>query len=819
MTRFSRLLIVLLAGVMTSTAPAAGKGTALETVGIPAGFSELEHEHEVVADLYYGGRSIGEARVMVRPGFIRFVHPDQIVPLIPNVAASADLERALAGELPANADRVCFHGRPAGCGQLNPETVAVIYDEDHFRLDLFITRDWLQVVSAHSDRYLGVPTAPLSLTSSMGLALSGSNDSSPVYNFQNRTILGFRNTRIRADSSYASGQGLVMDTLVGEVDRPGLRYSAGLFWAPGLDLTGRRRILGVGTATQVDTRTDRESLEGTPLVLFLPQPARVDILIDGRLVTSGNYEAGNDLIDTSALPDGSYSVVLRIQSANGAIREERRFFVKNPNIAAAGQPIYFAYAGLLANTEPGRPVSLSNDIFYQVGTARRLGNKVAVDLSVIGTRARPIVEAGGWLLTRVARLRLAALASASGDHGELLEFDSGDTGRLSFSFDLRRVSSKSGTPLLPLPGYVDSFDSAPLTGAETASGSFTQASGSIGYRFGNAYLAVIASLDKERGTPVDYSVGPSLSWPILNRRGLQVGLEADAQLTSSSTQGFIGLKMFYSSGRLAVSGSAGARAEGDSAGALPSGGRAVGNAAVSYDVDQGNGTDLSVAAGVERDLVSTTAQVGGIVDSRYGTARGDISHDFEGQHTTQYALTLQTGAVLDRTDAVVGGRDLEESALVVSVSGDTPDAQFDVLVDDQPRGRVRTGGHLAIFLPPYHAYQVRLRPVTGSSVWYDSAARNVTLYPGNVQRLAWRAEHLLTVFGRALRPDGSPVANAMIQSRRGIGESDAAGYFQIEVSSNDSLAFSAGGAGTCHVAIAALKEKRDYQPLGRVICQ
>src|SRR4029079_11859754 len=138
------------------------------------------------------------------------------------------------------------------------------------------------------------PSGPVSLTSSLGLSLAGAQQGSSTYNFQNRTIVASGSARLVADISYASRLGFVVDDLVGEMDRGDLRYSGGLFWAPGLDLTGRRRILGGGVGTQFDTRADRDSLRATPLVLFLSQPARVEYLIDGRLVGSRSYDAGNN---------------------------------------------------------------------------------------------------------------------------------------------------------------------------------------------------------------------------------------------------------------------------------------------------------------------------------------------------------------------------------------------------------------------------------------------------------------------------------------------------------------------------------------------
>ena len=785
----------------------------IDSVGIPSGFTELAREHEIVTDVYFGGRKIGDARVLVRPGFVRFRDPANLLALVPNVEASAALASAVAGDVPSNVQLACPRGTTKDCGSLSPEIFGVILDEDQFRLDVFVNPRFLRLIAEHRHLYLSTPTAPLSLTSSTGLALSGSNQSSTLYNIQNRTIVGFRNARIRTQSAFASKYGFVVDTLAGELDRPGVRYTAGLFWAPGLDLIGRRRIAGVGIATQFDTRTDRDSLIGTPLVLFLAQASRVDFLVDGRLVDSRSYEAGNNILDTSNLPNGSYPIVLRIHEANGTVREEQRFFAKNTQIAPLGHPIYFAYAGLLANNRRHQPISVSDRLFYQLGVARRLNNALALDASVIGTGANPIFEAGAWLVTPIARVRVAGLLSPAGDHGALVQLASANNGRLRVDFDLRRVWSHDGKPLIPVSSYVDTFNAVPLTGVESATGSYTQASASIGYRFGAAYLAVIGSLRKQSGAPADYSVGPNLSWPMVNVNQFHLALDADAQLTRTTTAGYVGIRMFFTSRRFSLSSTAGARTVASRHNDGPSSSRAVGDTTLHASYSNGSGTDVSLAGGVARDLHSTTAHVEAFAYSHLGSARGEVLHDFEGSNRTQYGLSIQTGAVLNRNDALFGGRDLAESGLVISLDG-AGDSQFEVLINGQPRGRVSVGSKLPIFLEPYRAYSVALRPVDAASVSYDTASRQFTLFPGNVEHAQWHVDNLVTVFGRAVGADGKPVADAMISSRRGIGQSDANGYFQIETTANDRLSFDRGNGNRCEVSMEGLSRESGLQVLG-----
>jgi hypothetical protein len=553
------------------------------------------------------------------------------------------------------------------------------------------------------------------------------------------------------------------------------------------------------------------------LVVFLSEESRVDIFVDGHLVESETFEAGNHLLDTANLPDGSYPVLLQVHSLNGSVHEERRFFAKSSNVPPVGQKIYFAYAGLLANTHRGRPLSVSKTLFYQLGTARRLSNHFALDVSVIGTSRRPVIEAGAWFINSIARVRLAAIASTRGDRGGLLQVSAGDTGRLALNFDLRSVWSVDGRPLLPFTQYIDTFDSIPPEDRISQVGSFTQASGSIGYRLGAAYVSVIGSLRKDRG-PMDYSIGPSVSWPIIARNGLQLALEANGQLTRITTSGFLGFRLFYASNRFSASASGGQRAISSNASLdhLQSG--PVADANAQYSLSDQSGDAIELGAGITRDVESTFARLAGDVSGPAGIARGQITHDFSNGGGTHYTFSAQTGVVANTDGVAIGGRDLAESALIVSIDG-SDDSEFEVFVDNRPRGRLRSGRPLPIFLVPYRSYSVKIRPVTATSVSFDTAARTFTLYPGTVEHFRWRAEHLATVYGRALRPDGTAVANAFVTSEHGIGESNAAGEFQIEVAASDELSFRTENGAACAAALPPFDSNRDFLSLGKVLCR
>jgi hypothetical protein len=815
----SVLLAAPLCAAATSSAAMtnSSNGHDFGIIGPPPGFDDLARPREVLVDIYFGGARVGSAVGVSRPGFLHFRDPAKVAALVPDLSDTSDLANALSGDLPAHGALVCAQSNRNDCGKLPAGSPGIIFDESRFRVDLFVPPAMLRTIPVTQHPYLDAPARPLSLTSSVGLAISGSQGQATSYNIQDRTIVALGLSRVRTDLSYASRLGLIVDDVVAEVDRRDLRYSAGLFWAPGLDLTGRRRIFGAGVGTQLDTRANRESLTGTPLILFLAQPSRVDFLIDGRLAGSRSYDTGNNILDTSSLPEGSYPIVLRIHGADGTDREERRFFVKATQIAPAGQPLYFAYAGMLANTQPNRLVSLSDTFFYQAGIARRLSQEIALDLSLIGTQHKTMAEAGAWLITSLAQVRAAGLVSTAGDVAALLQGTSSGAHKFNFAFDLRRVWSHDGRPLIPLPSFIDSFAGGQPTGAQLG-GSYAQASATIGYRIGMAYLSAIASVRKDAGRRSDYSIGPSFTWPILNLRGFQLTLQADAQRSRTATNTFGGFRLLYTGKNVTVQGSAGHGSIGARGGSGQSTARALGGLSATYTYEGSDRTQLSAGAGIERTLDSTVAHAGGNLYSRFGNVRADVLDGLEGRGGLQYGVTMQSTLAISEGRIGLGSRDLDDSAVIVEVGGDAGASTFQVLVNGMTYGHVRPDGNLPIHLQPYRAYEITVRPDDAAAVSFDTDAHKVTLYPGSVRVLRWTAHSYFTAFGQAIAADGSPIANAMVEAPHSIGETDDSGYFQIDAANGDTIAVTRDGS-RCEIRLAGAVPRNDFVSLGKVVCK
>lgn len=800
-------------------APTAAMAQDAPKIGMPAGFADLAKAQQVIADIYYGGDRVGEAQLEFQGGTVRLADPALVADMLPGLTDPAAVRAALTGALENHAALVCTPGADLeSCGRLSPTVAGVIFDQDHFRLSIFVNTRYLAVRSASDETYLPAPTAGLSLVDWVAGTVAGSSSGGTDFAIQNRAVLGIRDARLVSTTSYASGIGLKGDVLAAQLDKPGVRYTAGAFWAPGLDLVGRRRIVGASVETQFDTRADKDILIGSPLILSLAQRARVDLLVDNRLVGSRIYDAGNQSLDTSALPDGAYEVVLRIQEFGGAQRQERRFFTKNARIAPVGEWLWFARGGVLVQDRPGAFLSATRDPYAEAGMSRRIGRRFALDGTLVATSDRVMAEVGAYLLTAPAQFRVALLGTTKQDSGFLFQANSTGGSPFNFNIDARRIQSHDDRPLIAAgglePGTVMSA-TATMPIVRTSGGSFTQLMGEVGYRLKNAQLNFSAFYRRDRRQD-HYAVGPTARWSVLHRAGLDLTLEANLAQSSIGRSGYAGIRLQLLQPRHSLSATAGVQS-------IPSRGQGrktdvVGGIQGSWQDDDVLGGNLVLVGSVDHMPGNDIAHGRADLRGPMGALAADVVQQIGGAGQSQFSLTGQTAAIANRHMASLGSRDQSDSMIAVRVQDAPPAALFEVLVNETPRGHVRGGQTLALAVPPYRQYGVRIRPVGGGLVHFDNGARRVSVYPGNVATLAWSVKSVAAMFGRLVWSNGLPVTDADIVARDAVAHTDQAGYFQIETTRSADLTVRAPDGRTCTAMINAPETSSPYVPLGTVAC-
>lgn len=809
----------LIAGMWPPATQAKAPPAVAISVGEPAGFANLTEEHVLVVDVYIGGVRKGEAKIAATPGEVRFLDPAAVTAFLPPLTDAATVEAALsASSLPANAQLACSETSDRSrCGRIEPEVVGLILNRDRFRLDIFVNPRFLAVEENLADAYLPKPQGGLAVINSIGGILSGSSASSTYYNLQDQLVAGGGERRLRADVSYASHLGLGAQQVVLEWDRPGLRYSAGAMWAPGNALAGQRKLMGAGIESQIDTRLDKDAILGSPIVVFLDQRARVDILRDGRVLNSAIYEAGNQQIDTSNLPEGSYDIVLRIDEPGRPAREERRFFTKSRRIPSLGRTDFFAFAGVLVDSADSGSLEPSGRPYLEGGVARRLSERWAVEGQVQATDRGASAEIGATFLMPIAQVHAAAVTDLDGRFGAIFQISSSGTSRLNFNFDLRHVESH-GTPIeaftLP-PGAVpagphDAPDLARL-GA-----SYSQAGGIVSYSVAGLRFLGVASYRDSKGQDASYSIGPSLQWDVLRKGPFTLTLRSDVAATERGTSGFAGISLRMLGRRASVTALGGARASGirhDDAGD-----GAVASLAGTWNADAAGG-ELALGGGYDHEPRRDDLMLSSQFDHPLGSLAGDYVHsDAQGRALSQYSLGLRTTVTAGAGAVRIAGKTTTQSMIVARVDGARPQDRFEVLVDEQLAGTIVGNRPLTLALPTYRAYELRIRPTGKDLLAYDSSPRSVGLYPGSVARVEWEAAPVTIKFGRLVGPDGHAVAHASI-TRQGVwAETDDNGFFQIEAPDDAEVTVTTRDGRSFAAVLPRGERTGDIAQLGPVAC-
>jgi len=803
-----------------STAALPGTAAAAETPAIvvsePEGFSDLTRERGVLVDIYFGGARRGEAMVIAAPDTVSFVDPSALLDLLPELADKRVVETAFAGRtLPANASLACSATSDrTRCGRLFPETVGVILDRDAFRLDIFFNPSLLTVHDNVAGRYLPEPEGGPSMINAIAAVFSGSSgQGSSHHSLQDQLILGWGERRIRADVSHASELGFGADRLVFEWDRPELRFSAGALWAPGDEIGGRQKLIGGGVATQVDTRLDRDAILGSPMIVYLAQRARVDVLRDGRVVHSAIYEAGNQQIDTSNLPEGSYDIILRIEEAGRPSRQERRFYTKSRRIPSLGRTDYFAFGGLLVEGRDAGSLEPSNRPYFQAGASRRISRSWAIDGGVRATDGSASAEIGATLLTRFAQLRAVAVADLDGAVGGILQMASSGFSRLSFNLDLRHIDiSDDGEAGVQPPsvGVANSFGLAlPHT-------TYTQAGGIVSYSRANLRFLGTFTYRDEESQAARYSVGPSLEWDVLRKGAMTLTVRGDLAVTERGKSGFAGISLRLLDGRFSSTASGGVRASTISDDGFGEG--PVAALAGAWNANAADG-ELTVGAGVDHQPRMDDVVLSSEFRHPLGSLTGDfVRSDGEASRASQYSLGFQTTFAAGAGAVQVAGKTTTESLLVARVSGARARDRFEVLVDEQVAGEIVGPGPLMLPLPAYRAYDIRIRPTGADLVAYDSSSRTVGLFPGGVTPVDWTAAPITIRFGRLVAPDDVPIARASIIGRGIWSETDDNGFFQIDAADDAELAVTLIDGRTYPLRLPRGHTSARFVQIGSVIC-
>ena len=747
----------------------------LKPSNIPPGFESLFEDQQSLVDVYFGGKLIATTLATFNPNSITFEQPSDISSRIPYALDLDVIQAALAGELPANQEYRCYYRNQRNCGVMYPEVASVIFDSDRFRADLFVNPNLLGVTQVRQDKYLPPSDGGLSFLQTFNYAFSGNdeNGSETLNNLSALSLLSYKENAIQMSSNYDNDSDFEIDTLVAQRDWQGMRYLGGYFQTISGDLrfTTETSVLGARIGTSLDTREDERQTSGRQIQVFLQSRGEVAIFKDDRLVSSRIYDAGNQIIDTSALPGGAYDISLRIRDAGGE-RIETQFYVKNSNLPPIDEPFYFIELGQVTDLsgDDTLPETTGDHILRgSINTRLNFNNAVFGGLST--TEDDAVAEIGWFGLGNRYDAQVSAAIARHDRYGFSTE------ARVNFERGwligtYRRIWDKGSENL---PGDEPDYGAINLIGPEQE-----QLTMSLNVPWNITNISAgIRYIDRPgQDSVTDYSAG--INFEVF--RTARSSTDFRLQTNHSDDDLFVLATLTWQMRRDHFS-------------------YLLRPEYNHMDSDEGNNSHSALSASANwdsRELMSSELRVGvnGRLDDevnsvgvygdwggRYGRARGQLERvdRDDGTVTNLYNGNLSTSFIVAKEQMALGGKEQNQAAVVIDLRGDAGDSFFDIMVNGGRMGTARAGTKTVLSLRPFETYSIRLNVRGNDFVYFDDEEHKVTLYPGNVVTLNWQADKVNIIFGRIQDSVGNPVANGLLRGVSGLATTDEFGVFQAEI--------------------------------------
>lgn len=783
---------------------------------VPPGFESLLEPQTTIVDIFFAGQLIDTQLATFTNGEIQFSDPSQFLEKIPTILDPAAVETVFGGGVPTHTELICYYAGQQNCGELKPDIAGVIFNDGIFRADIFINSQYLSVKTVGHRKYLPASDGDLSWLQTFNAAYSGSQqEDSDLLGLNSSSTFAFRENRFQVISNYSNEEDATIDTAVLRRDWLGKEYQAGYFRSNSgnFQFMGDAPIRGIRVASTLDTREDLRQSAGNSLQVFLRSRSEVSLYKDGRLLSSRIYDAGNQELDTSQLPGGTYDITIRIRDAAGVVEEETRFYVKSSQLPPKDQALYFVEAGELLDPEDNKGLATGNGYsLLRAGYHARFRNQFAYLAGLSQIEDHSNIEFGGSYLGRYVNVEVGGFSGNNARRGARFDFR-GNVAGIYFNANYRRIWNDN----------FDQDDPSDFTGASTTQGFISMTT-----QLPVGRMELSARVNKREGESIETYTAhyefPRLQFGITEfymglqlsqEEGINTGLfTTEVRLSGKHITAQLRPELLYRSENDNTTGSFSGLDSTEKVRDWQTHG------VLSWQdrdiwADQDLRWDLRArdqlheqSVGTEMDLVTQSGRL------RLQAEKNEQN----GFSSTRYTGNGFTSFMVNGQHAKLGGREQSQSALLIAIDGEINDARFDVLVDGSLRATAYAGKITALNLRPFETYSVQIRQSGASFVEYEEQPQRVTLYPGNVITLNWQVAELDIIFGRILDSNGQPVQNALISGITGVATTDDVGLFQAEIRRDIKHVTVETITQSCEIAIPAYQVNRGIANLGNLQC-
>jgi len=791
--------------------PAPAQEAPVVRTGVPTGFEDLSSSVETLFDLTFQERRIGSFAGRLENGTFVFTDPAAVVAALGDVVDATGAAQFLAQPLLANEQFRCRPGQIAatGCGVLPQGGAGVIVNADTFGVTLFLPRELLRsrVIEV---RELGPPMSGPSLIQNVRFSAASVEGGELSYGGTLSTVASVGRTSLIAQTTVSSFNGLRSEEAYVQHLWSERRAAAGLLQDYQTLTLNSYRMLGAEFGSFYGTLIDPANDLATPIEVLLPKRAQVEIYRFGVLVTSGLYDAGLQLIDTRPLPDGTYEIRVVVRDGGQILLDQVRPFSRMNSALPPGKIGFRLRAGqrvrdsvfstAFAGQDDGFLPKTTDEFILSGSLQRRLGKTLIGGLTATSFGSRVFGEA----TLEVSRGRFGALAGVGGGSGGAYSLVfAGNVQFARFSANLSARRMRAGDDLVGIPGVTRPDRYQPFfRSQDTVFGSVQ------GVVLGGS-LNLTGSYTRASGLPTRYTAGlqytRQVRMPMIGNALLTAGIaRSDFDTRAGISVSFFRRIDRKTNGSFALGGQYVSETS-------PGGGRRgfspVADASITR-TEQWGSTDIIGELGAATDADSDLAVARVRAMSNLGTA--DVAAQWQsrvsGGSAWTYQLNGETGFAIGGGAMKVGLRNPAEAMVMLDIGrvrqieGGATDADagaveggrsgadsgapvadggYRVVIDGRPADFIEPGSRVAIGVQPLREYVVSLRPEGAPQFDLDTTQRQVVVYPGNVVRVRFEAQRVVSMFGQVVDQTGRGLSSARIEAGSDVVAADDRGYFTI----------------------------------------
>ena len=778
------------------------------TSNAPPGFEQFLGKQSTIADIYYGGLRVGDSLISYDLERIWIEEAEKVVSLLPDIKPEevTKILAILKEPMPRNSQNPCLNQSSFECELPRPDSVDIVFDESKFQVDIYVNRA-LRISPVHkSQHYLKFPAEYFSSLHSMNGSQSEISINDQVERSSSlfiNSLFAYKNHRINSsyflateskpDFSHFSylNEGQSSEFEIGYMQNTN-HYAS---------LIVPQRFYGISWRNHLKHRLDLSSQSGSEVRVFLDIDSKIEVFRRNELLSVQYLEAGNQLLDTEFYPEGSYFVDIKITDRFGKVRTKRQYFVKSNQLPPLDETLWLFELGVSDarySVEARRPEEVS---FFRAESVRRITDNMGYSLgAIVSDKQRFWYSAWDYYWYNLHIRQEGGLSD-----GGFWQYSS----RLQLEFE-DRIS-------LVISDQKNSRDKLGYLG-RTFGSSNGQRQVSLSIPFEATFVSynyqkIVDEFSDEvrQGLNLRHSFGTDgrgawsllLDW-IKESDSQSINLRMQYNFLDSNTQAVI------ESGKL-ISRSHHLREDMNST-RLNVNRRLLNQGPLSWK------SGFSVLKQREESLFTLRNTLDlpyFLLDS--GAQLGQSTQ----QELSSNFINFSTNLVTTKSGLYWGGQRGKSSGVVIDFElpkSASADSTFVVLVNNIPVKRVYSTSSVFLPVPSYRKVRLRIRQEKGKMLNTDFREKEMSLLPGQVERVTYKLEQIYVVVGQLFNTNNEALSGVSVGHANSFHQTDEKGWFQVEVSALDKLNFFEDGKKLCSVELSTKDIEGDVIWLDSVNC-